>query len=177
MKNSRLTYIAKRRRWVLPLALVFLAVSGWRPGYEVAPTSPAFEQSLVDSGLRPLRESQVAELLGRATVYGIYVLTEQRWIEYFDGSGVVVRTRVASGSAAARMGRPLLFGSWWGQGDDICFAYGLSRFAECYRLYYRDGSMLYVQATPSRQVPAGALLAYSTEIRTGNVENFPLIGD
>ncbi len=177
MKNSRLGQIVKRWGWAVPLALLILAVSGWQPGYRVPPTSPAFEQSLTDSGLRPLREPEAARLLGNATVYATYVLTEQQWIEYFDGSGVVVRTRVPGGSVGARAGRPLLFGSWWGEGDDICFAYGLSRFAECYRLYYRDGSLLYVQTTPSRQVPAGALLAYSTEIRQGNVENFPLIGD
>lgn len=161
----------------MPLALLMLVVSTCEPGREVAPTSPAFEQSLTDSGMRPLDEPTIAAMLNDTTVYAIYVLSEQRWIEYFDSNGAVVRTTAPHEPAGRGTGRRLLFGSWWGDGDNICFAYGLSRFAECYRLYYRDGSLLYIQTQSSRLVPAGALLAYSTDIRKGDVENFPLIGD
>lgn len=167
----------KRRSRIIALALLILAVTGWQPRRAVAPTSPAFEQSLVDSGLRPLSEVQAAALLRNATVYATYALTEQRWIEYFDSGGAVVRTPVRAGDRAWIAGRPLLFGTWWGDGDDICFAFGLKPYPECYRLYYRDGSLLYVQTTGSRLVPVGALLAYSTEIRAGNSEHFPLVGE
>jgi len=167
------------KRWtrVVSLALLFLAVSTCEPNRTVAPTSPAFEQSLTDSGLRPLREARVSSLLSNATVYATHVLTGQKWIEYYDRGGAVVRTRIPVDPAAAKAGRPLLFGSWWGEGDNICFAYGLSRVTECYRLYYLDGSLLYIQTESRSQVPAGALLGYSTEIREGDAENFPLIGD
>ena len=159
------------------IALLILMVPTWQPARQVAYTSPAFEQSLTDSGLRPLDERKTAALLSDTTVYATHVLTGQKWIEYYDRSGAVVRTKVPHDPAGARTDRPLLFGSWWGQGDDICFAYGLSRVAECYRLYYLDGSLLYVQTRSSSQVPAGAVLGYSTEIRSGDTENFPLIGD
>lgn len=162
---------------ILLLALPVFALSGWQPVREVAPTSPAFEQSLTDSGLHPLDEYKTAALLGNATVYGTYMLTGQKWIEYYDSGGAVVRTKVSDEPAAYSAQRPLLFGTWWGEGDDICFAYGLKPNAECYRLYYRDGFLLYIQAQPSPWVPAGALLGYSSEIRAGDVEGFPLIGD
>jgi len=167
------------KRWTraVPLALLFWAASSCEPEREVAWTSPAFEQSLTDSGRRPMDERKTAALLSNTTVYATHVLTGQKWIEYYDSGGAVVRTRVPVDPAAARTDRPLLFGSWWGESDNICFAYGLSRVAECYRLYYLDGSLLYIQTKSSSQVPAGALLGYSTEIREGDTENFPLIGD
>lgn len=167
----------KRGNRIALLALLVLALSGWQPGREVAPTSPAYEQSLTDSGLHPLDEFKAARLLGNATVYGTHMLTGQKWIEFYDRGGAVVRTRISDEPAGRGAGRPLLFGTWWGEDDDICFMYGFSRSAECYRLYYRDGMLLYIQARPSPRVPAGALLAYSTEIREGDVEDFPLIGD
>jgi len=167
----------KRGSRIVLLSLLVLVLSGWQPGRWVAPTSPAFEQSLTDSGLHPLDEYKTAALLSNATVYGTYMLTGQKWIEYYDRGGAVVRTKISDDPVGHSAGRPLLFGTWWGNGDDICFAYGLSRTAECYRLYYRDGSLLYVQANPTQRIPAGALLGYSTEIRKGDVEKFPLIGD
>jgi hypothetical protein len=167
----------KRRTQIISIAMLSLAVSACEPEQEVAPTSPAYEQSLTNSGLRPMDERKAAALLSNATVYATYVLTEQKWIEYFDGGGVAVRTEVPQDPARTGADRPLLYGSWWWEGDKICLAYGLSRFAECYRLYYREGSLLYVQTESSQQVPSGALLAYSTEIRNGNSESFPLIGD
>jgi hypothetical protein len=177
MKNSQSEESATRWARAMPLALLMFAVAACEPEQEVAPTSPAYEQSLVESGLRPMDERKATALLSNATVYATYVLTGQKWIEYVDGGGVVVRSSGLHDSAAAGAGRPLLFGSWWWEGDRICFAYGRSRFAECYRLYYRDGSLLYVQTESGRQIPAGALLAYSTGVRKGNSESFPLIGD
>ncbi|UCH72862.1 MAG: hypothetical protein JSU82_10825 [Rhodospirillales bacterium] len=162
---------------IILLALLILGLSGWQPGRKVAPTSPAFEQSLTDSGLHPLDEYKTAALLGNATVYGTHMLTGQKWIEYYDHGGAVVRTKISSEPVARNAGRPMLFGTWWGEGDDICFAYGLKPSSECYRLYYRNGSLLYIQAKSSRKVPAGALLGFSTDIRKGDVEDFPLIGD
>ncbi len=167
------------KRWAraMPLALLMLAGSACEPEQEIAPTSPAYEQSLIDSGFRPMSERRTASLLSDATVYATYALTEQKWIEYIDSGGVVVRTSAAGDPAGTGAGRTLLFGSWWREGDSTCFAYGHSSAAECYRLYYRDGSLLYVQTQSGGQVPAGALLGYSTGIRKGNSENFPLIGD
>jgi len=162
---------------IISLTLVLFALSGWQPGGNVAPTSPAFEQSLTDAGLHPLDEFKTAALLGNATVYGTYMLGGQKWIEYYDRGGVVVRTKISDEPAGRGAGRPLLFGTWWGDGDNICFAYGLKPSAECYRLYYRNGSLFYIQAKSSQQIPAGALLSFSTEIRDGDVEHFPLIGD
>lgn len=167
----------KRGSRIIVLALLVLGLSGWQPGRKVAPTSPAFEQSLTDSGLHPLDEYKTAALLSNATVYGTQMLTGQKWIEYYDRGGAVVRTRISDKPAGRGAGRPMLFGTWWGQGDDICFAYGLKPSAECYRLYYSDGLLLYIQTHPSQGIPAGALLGYSTEIREGDVEDFPLIGD
>lgn len=141
----------------------------------VSRTDPAYEKSLVDSGLRPMGEEDANNLLEDRTVYATYALTEQKRIEYFNGSGVVVQSPVPDDPAASA-GRALLFGSWWGDGNKTCFAYGSSDYVECYRLYYREGTLLYVQTQSSRYVPAGALLAYSTEIRKGNSEEFPLIG-
>ena len=175
--NNRQKRPVKRWTRVISLAPVILALSGWQPGPEVAPTSPAFEQSLTDSGLLPLSEAQTTALLSDATIYATYVLTRQSWIEYYDRLGAVVRTRFPRDSAEARKGRPMLFGSWWGDNEDICFAYGLSRYAECYRLYYHDETLFYIQTISSPQVPAGALLAHSTAIRKGNVEEFPLLGN
>jgi hypothetical protein len=167
------------KRWsrIILFALFVFALSGWLPGPEVAPTSPAYEQSLTDSGLHPLDEFKTAALLSNATVYGTYMLTGQKWIEYYDRGGAVVRTKISDEPVGRDSGRPLLFGTWWGEGDDICFAYGLSPYAECYRLYYRDGLLLYIQARPSQRIPVGALLGYSNKIHEGDVENFPLIGD
>lgn len=167
----------KRGSLIILIALLVLAGSGWQPDRGVAPTSPAFEQSLTDSGLHPLDEYKTATLLSNATVYGTYMLTGQKWIEYYDSGGAVVRTKVSDESAGPGVGRPLLFGTWWGDGDNICFAYGLSPIAECYRLYYQDGLLLYIQANSSLRIPAGALLAFSNDIRAGDVEDFPLIGD
>lgn len=119
-------------------------------------------------------EEDTAVLLHDRTVYATYALTNQKRVEFFGSGGVVVQSPAPGSSGAAS--RALLFGSWWGDGDRTCFGYGSSKQTECYRLYYREGVLLYVQTESSSQVPAGALLAYSTEIRKGNAERFPLIG-
>ncbi|MDH3231878.1 MAG: hypothetical protein OEN55_18960, partial [Alphaproteobacteria bacterium] len=110
------------KRWtrIMSLALVVLAVSTCEPEREAARTSPAYELSLVDSGLRPLNEREIVALLSNATVYATFVLTEQGWIEYFDSSGAVVRTTVPQEPPGRGTGRRLLYGSWWGEGGNIC---------------------------------------------------------
>jgi len=161
------------------LALAMFALAACEEEEEtvaVAPTDRAYEQSLIDAGLRPLDREGATALLNDATVYASYALTGQKRVEYFDSGGVVVLSDVADAPAAPTAERELLFGSWWAEGDQTCFAYGSSEFVECYRLYYREGSLLFIPIVSSSQVPAGALLAYSTEIRKGNSERFPLLG-
>ena len=144
---------------------------------EVARTEKGFEQSLIDSGLRPMNRDEEVALLNESTVYATYALTGQKRVEYFDSGGVVVQSDVADvPPAAATAERELLFGSWWAEGEQTCFAYGSSDFVECYRLYFRDGTLLFIPTVSSSQVPTGAVLAYSTEIRKGNSEHFPLLG-
>jgi hypothetical protein len=130
----------------------------------IAGVLPTLAVALEPTGERIVGESALREALSDRTFYGRYE-DGIDWIEYYAPDG---RSAYWDGCTHD--------GDWWIDDDLVCFryrgdAYGLNY---CW-MVYRSGSQ-YEFFIPDDGL-AGAVRAYTTDIREGNREQLPLDTD
>lgn len=150
---------------------VFLA--GCEPGEKIDENSGEFETWLLEQGMTPLDQSAAAELLNDRTLYGRYGAGDGRWAEYYSSTGVSVFQPDAEQDPKRRL---VYFGTWWAETDRTCFSYP-ERQLYCYRVYHGNGSVYFIRIEDSSGGPAGSLVVAAEEVKSGNTEKYPFVGN
>jgi hypothetical protein len=130
----------------------------------IAGVLPTLAAALEPTGERIVGESALREALSDRTFYGRYE-DGIDWIEYYSPDG---RSAYWDGCTHD--------GDWWIDDDLVCFryrgdAYGLSY---CWMVYRNGGQYEFFIPDDGR---AGAVRAYTTDVRDGNREHLPLDTD
>lgn len=135
-----------------------------------------YEKSLIDSGLTPLNEQQITTLHSDMTFYLRFQKSGIDWVEYYGQNGVAAILVTADYPQQGLKKGDVANGSWWTEGNKFCVDYGRFGLSKpvCLRVYKKSEKLvLYIRTEDLRHGVAGSLTSFTTDIRKGNIENYP----
>jgi len=158
---------------ILTIFCLGLFLVGCEPEEKIDENSAEFEAWLLEQGLTPLGQSEASDLLTDRTFYGRYVGGEGNWVEYYSNAGVSVFQPDAKQDPKRRL---VYFGTWWAEDDRTCFSYP-ERQLYCYRVYQKNETVYFIRIEEVSGKPAGSLVVATDEIKVGNTEKYPFVGN